>query len=167
LNAVTDMDDKQYKRLMRIFGTLSTLLLIVLLAILFVVIRYPRTEIERYIGQKGDPGKSAYALAVDNGYTGNVAEWLQSLKGKDGTNGLDGTNGVDGQPATPQVQVQPIPAAPTQPTPAKGERGDAGSPGRQLQITVDPLTCVLESRYEGDDTWQPLAQLQSPCEVKQ
>ena len=31
-------------------------------------------------------GKSAYELAVEKGYTGSEAEWLKSLKGKDGQN---------------------------------------------------------------------------------
>lgn len=30
-------------------------------------------------------GKSAYQIAVDNGYKGTEAEWLESLKGEDGT----------------------------------------------------------------------------------
>ena len=32
--------------------------------------------------------KSAYDIAVDNGFTGTEEEWLASLHGKDGTNGL-------------------------------------------------------------------------------
>jgi len=32
-------------------------------------------------------GKSAYQLAVDNGYEGTIEEWLVSLKGEDGENG--------------------------------------------------------------------------------
>lgn len=35
-------------------------------------------------GEKGDPGKSAYQLAVDSGFEGTVDEWLASLKGEDG-----------------------------------------------------------------------------------
>lgn len=31
---------------------------------------------------QGDPGKSAYQIAVDNGYEGSEEEWLESLKGK-------------------------------------------------------------------------------------
>ncbi len=36
-------------------------------------------------GQPGKDGKSAYQIAVDNGFVGSEAEWLQSLHGKDGT----------------------------------------------------------------------------------
>ena len=73
-------------------------------------------------------GKSAYAVAVENGYTGTQTQWLASLvgnnayqvavlagfvgtqaqwltsligaKGTDGTNGKDGTNGIDGTNGT-------------------------------------------------------------------
>ena len=44
-------------------------------------------------------GKSAYEIAVDNGFEGSEAEWLESLKGErgtDGINGIDGQNGTDG-----------------------------------------------------------------------
>lgn len=33
---------------------------------------------------KGDPGKSAYELALEEGYEGTLDEWLESLHGKDG-----------------------------------------------------------------------------------
>lgn len=35
-------------------------------------------------GDKGDPGDSAYQIAVSNGFTGTEVEWLASLKGADG-----------------------------------------------------------------------------------
>ena len=38
-------------------------------------------------GTNGTNGKSAYELAVENGYTGSLTEWLESLKGKDGIDG--------------------------------------------------------------------------------
>ena len=44
-------------------------------------------------GEKGDAGadgKSAYEVAVANGYSGTQAQWLASLKGADGANGKDG-----------------------------------------------------------------------------
>lgn len=57
-------------------------------------------------GEKGDAGadgKSAYEVAVANGYTGTQAQWLASLKGADGANGKDGSNGKDGQTWQPYI----------------------------------------------------------------
>lgn len=56
-------------------------------------------EIQTAGGISGPAGKSAYEIAVENGFDGTVGEWLASLKGADGTNGADGadgTNGADG-----------------------------------------------------------------------
>ena len=39
-------------------------------------------------GGSGTAGKSAYEIAVDNGFVGTEAEWLESLKGADGDNGI-------------------------------------------------------------------------------
>lgn len=66
-------------------------------------------ETEQSGGQKGDDGKSAYEVAVDNGFEGTESEWLESLKGKDGDKGdpftyddfteeqLDDLKGKDGE----------------------------------------------------------------------
>lgn len=45
-------------------------------------------------GKDGENGLSAYELAVENGFTGTLAEWLESLKGIDGRNGTDGKDGL-------------------------------------------------------------------------
>ncbi len=37
-----------------------------------------------------EDGKSAYELAVEEGYTGTLEEWLASLKGDTGPSGADG-----------------------------------------------------------------------------
>ena len=37
-------------------------------------------------GGSGTAGKSAYEIAVDNGFVGTETEWLESLKGADGDN---------------------------------------------------------------------------------
>ena len=53
---------------------------------------------------KGTDGKSAFEIAVEHGFVGTEAEWLESLKGVDGKDGVngkdgcDGRNGVDGLP---------------------------------------------------------------------
>jgi len=59
-------------------------------------------------GSNGMDGKSAYEIAVENGFEGTEAEWLVSLKGE------KGDPGKDGAPGTPGV---------------KGATGAAGIPG--------------------------------------
>ena len=57
-------------------------------------------------GDKGDAGadgKSAYEVAVANGYSGTQAQWLASLKGADGKAGKDGAAGKDGQTWQPYI----------------------------------------------------------------
>ncbi|MDC2839628.1 GH25 family lysozyme [Limosilactobacillus mucosae] len=57
-------------------------------------------------GDKGDTGadgKSAYEVAVANGYSGTQAQWLASLKGADGKAGKDGVAGKDGQTWQPYI----------------------------------------------------------------
>jgi len=52
-------------------------------------------------GVNGIDGKSAYEIAVANGFTGTEVEWLESLKGsdgRDGADGLPGKDGIDGEP---------------------------------------------------------------------
>jgi hypothetical protein len=44
---------------------------------------------------QGTDGKSAYQVAVDNGFIGNVSEWLISLTGATGTSGTAGADGAD------------------------------------------------------------------------
>ena len=48
-------------------------------------------------GAKGDDGRSAYEVAVDEGFQGSQAEWLASLKGADGRDGRDGARAVAGR----------------------------------------------------------------------
>ena len=75
----------------------------------------------------GTAGKSAYEIAVDNGFVGTETEWLESLKGAKGTNGatftpyvsssgeLSWTNDGDKKnPATVNIKG------------SKGDRGDSG-----------------------------------------
>ena len=71
--------------------------------------------------EKGADGKSAFEIAVENGFVGTETEWLESLKGKDGRDGIDGKDGAIG----PQG-VQGPPGADGQ----SGRDGMNGSDGR-------------------------------------
>ena len=47
-------------------------------------------------GVAGEDGKSAYEIAVERGFEGTEAEWLESLKGEQGPQGPPGEPGQDG-----------------------------------------------------------------------
>lgn len=46
-------------------------------------------------GADGVDGRSAYEVALDNGFVGDVNDWLASLVGADGAPGADGVDGLD------------------------------------------------------------------------
>ena len=56
---------------------------------------------EMQTGAKGKDGRSAYEIAIENGFVGTAAEWLESLKGRDGKDGLPGKDGKDGADGFP------------------------------------------------------------------
>lgn len=66
-----------------------------------------KSEIEDLIedaalqGPPGPEGKSAYEVAVDNGFSGTESQWLTSLVGSPGPPGAPGTDGQDGEDGTP------------------------------------------------------------------
>lgn len=55
-------------------------------------------------GAKGDNGKSAYDIAVSNGFTGTESEWLASLIGQKGDKGIKGDTG---EKVTRVIRVKP------------------------------------------------------------
>ncbi len=52
-------------------------------------------------GKPGADGKSAYELAVTQGFKGDLSAWLESLHGPQGLPGADGKQGPAGQPGQP------------------------------------------------------------------
>lgn len=75
-------------------------------------------------GPPGENGKSAYEIAVENGFIGTVEEWLESLKGQDGLPGKDGEQGERG--------LQGLPGE-------KGEKGDPGADGKDGKDGYTPI----------------------------
>lgn len=88
-------------------------------------------------GEKGADGKSAYEIALSNGFTGAEPEWLESLKGKDGIPGEKGDKGDKGD-IGPQGE--------------RGLKGDTGEPGPKGEPGVidDTVIITLKNR-----NWQP------------
>lgn len=71
----------------------------------------------------GKDGKSAYEVAVKNGFEGTEEEWLASLKGEQGEQGEQGE---------------------------KGEKGDKGDPGADGKMTFEDLTAEQKATLKGD-----------------
>lgn len=101
-------------------------------------------------GSDGADGKSAYQLALENGYSGSEAEWLASLKGDRGERGETGERGPKGDRGErgdfgPQgVQgIQGLPGIQGD----KGDKGDKGDAGTFDFADVDPVG----DRYEMKD----------------
>ena len=59
---------------------------------------YTKQEVDAKIPEIGADGKSAYQIAVENGFVGTETEWLASLKGEPGKDGAPGRDGADGAP---------------------------------------------------------------------
>lgn len=89
-------------------------------------------------GERGQDGKSAYEIAVANGYTDTEAQWLASLKGRDGSPGRDGRNGLSAYElasgeslyGTMDKWLESL----------KGAKGDKGEPGRDGVGIAQTLT---------------------------
>lgn len=73
-------------------------------------------------------GQSAYALAVQLGYTGSEAAWIASLKGAKGDKGDKGDTGPQGPKGATGATG---PQGPQGPTGATGARGPTGATGPQ------------------------------------
>ena len=71
-------------------------------------------------------GQSAYALAVQLGYTGSEAEWIASLKGAKGDKGDKGDTGAQGPRGATGATGPQGPQGPTGATGARGETGASG-----------------------------------------
>ena len=54
--------------------------------------------VDEFLAQiaKGEPGDSAYEVAVANGFVGTQTQWLLSLKGEQGEQGIQGEQGLTG-----------------------------------------------------------------------
>ena len=68
-------------------------------------------------------GKSAYQIAVDNGFIGTEQQWLDSLQGEPGPQGPEGPQGPQGE---------------------KGEKGDPGSGGMDITYNSSTETATFQ-----------------------
>lgn len=82
-------------------------------------------------GKDGKDGKSAYAIALDNGFEGTETEWLESLKGKDGT--------MTFEDLTPEQKAS-----------LKGDKGDTGEAFTYEDFTPEQLEALKVKGDKGD-----------------
>lgn len=57
------------------------------------------------VTERGPEGKSAYRVAVDNGFVGTEEEWLESLVGPEGPRGRQGADGEPGPAGVTSAEV--------------------------------------------------------------
>ena len=94
------------------------------------------------VGEDLPRGKSAYEVAVENGFSGTETEWLASLKGATGAPGADGKDGTDGK--TPYVGDNGNWFVGSDDTgkPSRGEKGDKGDTGATPNLTIGSVTTL-------------------------
>ena len=125
----------------------------------------------------GPDGKSAYEIAVEQGFEGSEREWLKSLvgpqgeqgiqgevgpqgekgdPGEQGSTGKDGIDGQDGKDFTYDMFTPEQLAALKGPQGEKGEKGDKGDPGEVPNLDsyatktyVDDMLGNIESLLGG------------------
>ena len=56
--------------------------------------KWTLTALLSWVAANGEAGKSAYEVAVENGFVGTESDWLLSLEGADGTNGTNGARAL-------------------------------------------------------------------------
>ena len=86
-------------------------------------------------GADGANGKSAYELAVENGYNGTLDEWIASLvgaKGDQGEQGIQGEKGDKGDQGEQGIQGEKGDKGDQGEQGIQGEKGDKGDQGEQV-----------------------------------
>ena len=102
---------------------------------------------EMQTGANGKDGRSAYEIAIENGFVGTAAEWLESLKGMNGVDGKDGKDGADGLPGKDGTNGKDgLP----------GKDGRDGKDGVSPDLTNYPDTDAVKALIQ--DAVQPLLQ---------
>ena len=104
------------------------------------------TQLLQKSSEKGKDGKSAYEIALENGFVGTESEWLESLKGADGKDGINGKDGVDGAPGQDGIDGQPGKDGIDGQNGADGQDGVNGSDGKSAYIIA------VEHGFTGTET---------------
>ena len=103
-------------------------------------------------GSDGAAGKSAYEIALQNGFVGTETDWLESLKGQKGDTGEPGAAGAKGDPGEKGDQGEPGAPGEKGERGEKGEKGDPGEPGKDGTNGTDGKNGI-----DGSDGYSPTA----------
>ena len=118
------------------------------------------TTAELHNGEKGDKGdkgshgadgKSAYEVALQNGFTGTEADWLTSLKGQKGDAGEPGATGAKGDPGENGTTTATIKNGTSGETASWGDYTPGCEEGESAKYCTAKLVTVT-----GKQTWQVL-----------
>ena len=95
-------------------------------------------------GRDGADGKSAYQVAIDNGYIGTEAEWLASLKGERGEPGEAGYTPIKGKDYFTDAEIAEIKQECTY------DDTEISSRVTAIENTIGTLNNSLEERLNGN-----------------
>lgn len=99
-------------------------------------------------GQDGAPGKSAYEIAVEDGFTGNVQEWLVSLKGDPGKDGFSPIVSAEAIPSGTRITITDAVSS-TVFDVMNGEDGQDGAPGQDGAHGKSAYELAVEAGFTG------------------
>lgn len=101
-------------------------------------------------GVAGQDGKSAYQVAVDNGFDGTEVEWLRSLHGNDGLDGKSGRDGLPGQSGKSAYEIAITNGfTGTEPEWLESLKGRDGHDGKDANVDLSkyPTKDEIANRY--------------------
>ena len=110
-------------------------------------------------GERGRDGKSAYEIAVEQGFVGHEKVWLNTLVGRNGEDGRDGRDGKSAyEIAGGEIYFSSEQEWAASLKGAKGDKGDTGEPGRDgvgipQKLTLSGNTLTLS--YGGGSVTLP------------
>lgn len=100
----------------------------------------------------GQPGKSAYEIALDNGFKGTEVEWLESLRGPQGKPGPKGDKGDQGEVGPVGPKGEPGNDGNQGPVGPKGETGPAYTlTAADKEEIINEVVRILKN--EGKPDW--------------
>lgn len=145
------MSPKQFKVLA--FLVAITIILVGVAVYLLVSSRPKDLEVHNYVG------KSAYQVAIDNGFKGSEVQWLETLRAEpvQGPKG-DSIKGDKGDNAVSTHTEKII----EQQTVVEKQVPVNGQDGREIELRSNPDTKDLEWRYVGTRGWNVLLEY---CQV--